>query len=220
MKTEETFRIQAARILAEILLLQRWAGGQTVDAARLYGLKHGFETTLNQEEESKLITEETQDHVEDMLEDVDQGRQSVDGPAIKHRLLGKRVDESDAGKVMRLCQLQSRFLDAIDKIIDGPGSVFGYLRERTAPESQWTGALHYMELVDMTEGVKKKLHAVLSPAVPRIGEVVTPESGSPMQVVDVEYLATKGTDSEGCKQTTLIPYVYLKIENATTAEAG
>ncbi|QDU95176.1 hypothetical protein Pla8534_29880 [Lignipirellula cremea] len=100
-----------ARILAELLRLHRWAGGDSTSAARVFGLMHGFETALRQESESFGISEETQDLVEDMLDDVENGKQSADGPSIKSRLHAAGVGEVDAGAVMRLCLLQSQFLD-------------------------------------------------------------------------------------------------------------
>jgi hypothetical protein len=37
------------RILAELLRLQPWAGGESVSAARIYGLMHGFESVIQDE---------------------------------------------------------------------------------------------------------------------------------------------------------------------------
>lgn len=108
--------IPSPRILAELLRLQRWAGGDAVTADRIFGLMHGFETVIAEEKESFGISRETQSKVEDMLEDVERGKQSTDGYDIKQRLLEDQIDESTAAKVLELCRLQSRFTEAYEKL--------------------------------------------------------------------------------------------------------
>jgi hypothetical protein len=94
------------------------------------------------------ISGEIQEKVEDMLEDVEAGKQSTDGPSIKDRLRRENIDESDAQCVMILCQLQSRWLEGIEQVANGKGCVFHSLNRLRLPEQDWFGALHYMELVD------------------------------------------------------------------------
>lgn len=197
-------------ILAELLRIQRWAGGDSVSAGRIFGLMHGIESVIRQENESFGISEETQRKVEDLLEDVDHDRQSTDGMAIKDRLRRDDVDETDAGTVMELCRLQSRFGPAIDKLINGRGSVFSYLDRSRLPEQDWFGALHYMELIDCTEGARNKMYAVFAPTVPRVGEIVTPQKGSPMQVVGVDHVVIDQSRQQGLSQHYLVPHVLLK----------
>lgn len=199
-----------ARILAEVLRLQRWAGGESVSAARIFGLMNGFETELQRECEAFEISEETQTKVEDMLEDVDKGTQPTDGMSIKERLRQDGVDETDCRRVMTLCRLQSRHIGGISKIVNGKGSPFLGLDSPRLPEQDWFGALHYVELVDCTDDTRKKMHAVLCPTVPRVGEVVTPQQGSRMRVVAVEYDVISQGDREGVSQRYLVPYVLLK----------
>lgn len=200
---------QYGQLLAEILRLQRWAGGDAVPADRIFGLMHGFETVLCQERASG-ISEETQGKVEDLLDDVEAGKQSVDGLSIKDRLRRDGVDETHAALVMQLCLLQSRFLDGIEKLVSGQGSVFAHLRGLRLPEMNWFGALHYMELVDCSEGVETKMHAVYAPCVPRIGEIVEPQRGSQMRVVDVRHVVVQQGQSEGVSQAMLVPHVLLE----------
>jgi len=202
--------LHQARILAETLRLQRWAGGESVSADRIFGLMHGFESVIRQEAEGFGISEDTQEKVEDLLEDVEAGRQSTDGRSIKDRLHREKIDEIDAEKVMLLCRLQSRFTESIEKIAEGKGCVFPRLRRPRHPEQDWFGAIHYMELVDCSEGVRKKMHAVFAPVVPRVGEFVTPQSGSQMRVVAVEHVAITQGDSEGVSQPCLVPHVMLE----------
>lgn len=202
-----------ARTLAEILRVQRWAGGDSVPADRIFGLMHGFESVLRQERESFGIAEETQEKVEGLLEDIEAGNQSTDGHAIKGRLRRDEIDELDASRVIQLCRLQCRFTDAIEKIIQGKGRVFPSLRKSRLPEQNWFGALHYMELVDSTEGVHKKMYAVFAPAIPRVGEIVTPQGGSQMEVVAVDHVAITQGDSEDQGQPYLVPHIILKAFN-------
>ena len=202
--------LQNARLLAEILRLQRWAGGEAVPADRIFGLMHGFKSVLCQEAEASGITSETQEKVEDLLEDVEGGKQSTEGRDVKGRLRSDGIEETEAGLVMQLCLLQSRFVDGVTKIASGRGSVFSHILSQRTPESDWFGALHYMELVDSTEGVHKKMHAMFSACVPRVGEIVEPERGSRMRVVDVSYVAAKQGRSESVPQPILIPYVILE----------
>jgi hypothetical protein len=202
--------LDRARLLAEVLRLQRWAGGESVPAARIFGLMHGFQSVLDQESESSGISKETQRKVEDLLEDVENGKQCSDGPSIKNKLREKEVDEIDAQCVMEMCRLESRFIQGIKKIANGRGSVFASVDKLRLPEQDWFGAFHYMELYDSTEEVSKKLHAVVAPVVPRVGEVVVPQSGSRMLVVAVEHVLAKQGEGEGVGQVIMIPYVYLE----------
>lgn len=202
--------IPAPRLLAEILRLQRWAGGEAVSSARIFGLMHGFETVIRQECECFGISKDTQRKVEDILEDVEHGRQSTDGPRIKDRLYRDGVDETDAGLVIQLCRLQSRFPDGIEQLINGRGSIFSYLSKDRLPEQDWSGALHYMELVDCTEGARNKMYAVFAPTVPRVGEIVSPQKGSTMKVVDIDHVVISQGSHEGISQHFLVPHVLLE----------
>lgn len=213
-------RIPMPQVLAEVLRLQRWAGGEHVGADRIFGLMHGFESVIRQERESYGISEETQEKVEDLLEDVENGKQSPDGPSIKDRLRREKIDETDALRVMELCRLQSRFNEGIEAIANAPGCIFAGLRMRRLPEQDWFGALHYMELVDCSAGERAKMHSVFAPSVPRVGEIVTPQRGTSMEVVDVEHVIISQGDDEGIKQHYLVPYVLLKSIEGDEDEAG
>ncbi len=197
-------------ILAELLRIQRWAGGEGVSAGRIFGLMHGIESVIRQENESFGIAEETQRKVENLLEDVDRDKQSSDGTAIKDRLQRDGVDEADAATIMELCRLQGRFGPAIDKIVKGKGSTFSRLRQLRSPEQDWFGSLHYMELIDYTKDVRKKMHAVYAPAVPRVGEIVVPPGGSPMRVIRVDHVMNDQGRQQGLLQYILVPHVLLK----------
>ena len=210
--------IPSPRILAELLRLQRWAGGDAVTADRIFGLMHGFETVIAEEKESFGISRETQSKVEDMLEDVERGKQSTDGYDIKQRLLEDQIDESTAAKVLELCRLQSRFTEAYEKLT-APESYFPGLAGNRLPERDWFGALHYVELIDCTEEAHKTMHSCFSPAVPREGEYVAPENGPPMRVVEVRYEMISLGDGEGQRQPILVPFVYLENEDDLEDEA-
>ena len=196
-------------ILAELLRIQRWAGGDGVSAGRILGLMHGFESVIRQENKSFGIAEETQRKVEDLLEDVDHDKQSSDGTAIKDRLQRDGVDESDAATIVELCRLQGRFGPAIHKIARGKGTPFNRLDQLRSPEQDWFGSLHYMELIDCTEGVHKEMHAVYAPSVPRVGEIVTPQKGSPMRVIGVDHVMNDQGREQGLLQYFLVPHVLL-----------
>ena len=198
-----------ARTLAEVLRIQRWAGGDWVPADRIFGLMHGFESVLRGERESFGITEQTQEKVEDLLEAIDRGELPADAMEIKARLRADGIDETDALRVMQLCHLQSRFTDTIGKIIEGEAVLFATLRRPRLPEQDWSGAVHYMELVDSTGGVRKKMHAVFAPAVPRVGETVTPQAGSVMEVVGVDHVVMTRGDREGHGHPCLVPHIIL-----------
>lgn len=202
--------IPAPIVLAEILRLQRWAGGDSVSAARTFGLMHGIESVIRLETESYGISEETQRKIEDILADIENDKQSTDGMSLKARFRDDGIRETDVSTVMELCRLQSRFGEAINKIIQDAGSLFSHLANSNLPEQGWFGALHYMELVDCTEGARKKLHAVFAPTVPRVGEIVMPENGSPMLVTTVEHRVVTLGRQEGQSQHCLVPYVCLE----------
>lgn len=208
------------RILAEILRLQRWAGGESVTADRIFGLMHGFESVIGREAGGFGISEETQRKVEDLLEDVENGQQPADGLSIKDRLHREKIDDISAENVMLLCRLQSRFIEGIEEIAQGQGCVFPRLHRPRQPEQDWFGALHYIELVDCTEGVHQKLHAVFAPAVPRVGEFVTPQNGSRMRVIAVEHVAITQGHSEGVSQPSLVPHVLLEVIDENGEQYG
>jgi hypothetical protein len=203
-------RVPTCVILAEILRIQRWAGGDRVCAARIFGLMHGIESVVRQENDSFGISEEKQRKIEDLLEDIDSGRQSTDGMAINDRLRRDGVDTNEAATIMELCRLEGRFDGAIDSLIRGKGSAFRRLERSGLPEQDWFGALHYMELIDCTKGARKQMYAVFAPTVPRVGEIVTPQRGSTMQVVGVDHVVTDQATQLGLSQHCLVPHVLLE----------
>jgi hypothetical protein len=208
-----------AKLLAEVLRVQRWAGGDSVSAARIHGLMHGFESVLKQELESFGVSEDVQEKVEQILVDIESGQQATDGLAIKDRLRRDHINETDAIRVLELCRLQEHFPEEIDVLTKELGSAFPHIDRMRQPEQNWFGALHYMELVDCTEDVHKKLHAVFAASVPRIGETVTPENGTAMEVVGVEYMIISQGEREGVLQPILVPYVYLEAIDDENGEA-
>lgn len=216
-------RIPSSLILAELLRLERWEGGDSVEAARIFGLLHGFETMISQEVESFGISAEAQAKVESLLQEVENDETPSDAMSVKQRLLGDGVDEADAAKIVELSRMQGLFPDAVDKLISEPGSLFHHLKRTTPPEKNWFGATHFMELVDCTAGARNKLHGVFAPAVPRVGEIVVPEGGSKMVVIGVEHHMAPQGIQEGIPTHHLIPYVLLKavdeVETAAEAEA-
>lgn len=207
---------QLSILLAEVLRLQRWAGGEVISADRIFGLLHGFESVLSQEATSFGISREIQDRVEDLIEDVELGQQSAEGYQIKQWLLREDIDETVAGHVIKLCMLQGRFPQGV-AMLTSPNSHFCGLSSLDASELQWLGTIHFMELVDCTEETHKKLHACFAATVPRIGEVITPENGSAMRVVDVEWVVMTQGREEGMRQSVLVPHVYLECEAETGA---
>jgi hypothetical protein len=167
---------------------------------------HGFQSAL-EEEQTLGITREIQDKVEDVLEDVEAGKQSADSTSVKSRLRQEDVRESDAALVMQLCRLQNRFPEAVEKIAKARGSRFGRLLRGRSNERDWHGALHYLELYD-SDG--EKLHATFSPCVPRVGELVRPQRGPRMKVVAVEHVAVPLKDKAEGQDVLLIPHVKLR----------
>jgi len=205
--TSEDMARELARLRGEILMLQRWAGGEAVPAVRLFGLLNGFETIIRAEG-IVGISKETQDRVEDLLEVVDRGEQPTDPVHVASRLGSVGVSSTDAATVMQLCRLQDRFLNAIDRIASAPGSKFSYLNSKIGAEAQWTGPLHYMEIVE--ESVAGKLVAVHAPSVPRPGEIIEQMSGPDMEVIAVSHLLVQQPDSAGKKRNVLVPHVIVK----------
>jgi len=199
--------LYVGRILAQVLQLQRWAGGESIDAARVYGLLHGFESVIQEELEGS-ISREVQDKVERMLDDIDRDKQSVDGLSIKDRLRSDNVDETEAWEVVQFVRLSGRFGPAISKLSDC--SVFQSINMWRPPEADWFGALHYMEIVDCTEETHKPLHAVYSPSVPRVGEIIEPDKGSKMRVVKVSYVMSTQDPAFRPQSVILVPYVYVE----------
>ena len=118
------------------------------------------------------------------------------------------IDETVASRVIELCRLQCRFTDIISKLAEA-GDV-GFVHQTRLPEQDWFGALHYMELVESTEGVNTKMHVVYAPSLPRVGEIVTPQNGPPMLVVGVDHVVASQGEGEGVGYHTLIPHVLLE----------
>lgn len=159
--------LSISQLLAEVQRLQRWAGGDSVSAARIYGLMHGFESIIDSESERFGISRETQTKVEDILEEIDHGKQSAEWKWIKDRLHSDGIVEEDANRVMELCRLQSRSTNVLDQIAEEQGEPPNHLRPERLPEHDWFGALHYVELAENSPDPGEQSHAVLSPNVPR-----------------------------------------------------
>lgn len=213
------FPLALGRVLGELLVLQRWAGGDSVSAARIYGLMNGFETAVDSELEqlhSDGISEKTQDRIEDLLQEIDQG--TTHPSAVKNWLRDAEIDEQVACCVMRLCQLESRFPDVVDRICRESGEPFCHIgRRQVLPNADWFGSLHYMELVDCSGESEKKLHAAFSPCVPRVGELVEPEGGQLMRVVDVQHVVSTNQDRP-LTAPILVPHVCLEPVDEGTSD--
>jgi hypothetical protein len=203
------------KLLSEVLLLHRWAGGEQVSLARIHGLANNVESVLKAEERDHLITEEVQEKVEDILEDVEAGQQDTSGMAIKDRLREEDIDEMDAKTIMRQCILESRFNEGVEAIASGEGSVFSTLLDKRTRNVDWFGALHYLEIIDES-GHTKQL-SVFSPCVPRIGEVIETHKGTPMIVTDVSYYVQNVEDplDGGHPQRILVPTIMARPLEAT-----
>lgn len=197
------------QMLAEIIRLQRWAGGDAVAADRIIGLLYGFESVLD-DDDTFGISRETEERVEKVLEDVEAGEQSAESLEIKNQLRNVNVSESDAYRVMQFCLLQSRFIDGIRKIARARGSRFASLMRFESEEHHWRGAIHHVELFDTTMGARKKLHGAFTAAIPRVGEIIVPENGSTMRVVAVEYVVTKSDEYDAAPYLLLMPHVILE----------
>lgn len=202
-------RIRSAQILAEIVRLQRWAGGDAVDPSRIFGLMHGFESVISEEVASFGVSAADEEKIRDLLEAIEDGRQSPEGMHIKSQLRELKVDESTARNVMEYFWLGNEYGEALDQIANAKGS-FASFKDNRQPEDDWFGSLHYCELVDTTEGAHRKLHAVFTAAVPQVGDFVTPQNGPSMRVVSVDYVVATPDDRRGSKQAILIPHVMLE----------
>lgn len=198
------------RILGELLELHAWAGStNSVSPARIYGLLNGFESVL-EEERQQGISNETQEAVDEWLESIEAHDGELTGLHINDGLRRRGIDENDARRVLEWSLLANHYTDTIERIKAAPGSPFHAIgKHAVMRNAAWYGALHYMELVDTTT---KRKWAVFAPAVPRVGEVVTPERGQTMVVQDVEYLAVPDDRQQQISRTLLIPYVSLAPE--------
>ncbi len=199
---------QYAVLLAELLRLHRWAGDDTIPAARIFGLLNGFQSVLEQEENRPSISKAKQKKIEKLLDDVERKLQPADGLSIKERLRRDKVSESEASLVMEFLALEHRFEEGLKLISESAGALFPSLTEGT--ESLWDGALHWVELVDGTAGRENKLYALLSPCVPRVGEIVEPERGSLMEVIQVRHVIARRKGGGKSFPPVLIPHVVLK----------
>lgn len=204
-----TPKIRSSQLLAEILRIQHWAGGEAIDPDRIYGLMKGFESVIADEVETFGISADQQDLVEDLLEAIEAGSQSPNEMAIKSRLREVGVDESTARTVIKYCWLGERFTEAIQKISAAQGP-FLHVETMRQPEDDWFGSLHYCELVDCTEGAHRSMHAVFTAAIPQVGSIIVPENGSPMRVVGVEYVVSSSDPLRKSRYSILIPHVLLQ----------
>jgi hypothetical protein len=212
----ETLRY--AKTLSDILHIHRWAGGDLVDLATIYGLANGVESVV-EESVPRGISRETQEKIEDVLQDVDAGKQSPKSLDMKSRFRSDRICETDASIIMRLCVLQGRFTDVIKKIAESNGSVFNTVFGERTETSNWDGAKIYMELVVDLGEKKPRMIATFAPCIPRIGETIDlrdlfeeKETGSMwMEVVGIEYSAHRMEDPlDKNPMAKLIPYIILE----------
>ena len=114
---------------------------------------HGFESVL-QGEQPAGITESTQRKVEDLLDEIDVRKTSIDWLSLKSHLREIEGDESDAALVMRLCPCRAALamLSRRSRVARLAVCASSAIEIGGA---QWFGAIHYVELVDSTEGCIK-----------------------------------------------------------------
>ena len=206
-----------AKTLSDVLHLHRWMGGDQVDLATIYGLANGIESIVK-ESVPRGISRKTQDKIEDILQDVDEGNQPPDSLAMKGRFHRDRICEDDAIAVMRLCILQSRFTNVIKKIAESDGSVFSSVFGHRTETSDWDGAKIYMELVVDLGKKKPEMFSTFAPCVPRVGETIDlsdlfeKKAGSMwMEVVGIEYGAHRQEDPlDNHPMAKLTPYIILE----------
>ena len=211
--------LRYARTLADILHLHRWAGGDQVDLATIFGLAKGIESVIRETlPEEDGISSETQRKIEDILDDVDRGKQSTDSISLKNRLHREGISDTDAITIMRLCILQRRFTSAIKKISEGPGGTFESIFMEKTETSNWDGAKIYMELVLETDEGRLETIPTFAPCLPRVGETIDlsylfdKKAGEMrMEVVGIGYDAHRMKDPlDQHPMAQLVPYVILE----------
>lgn len=215
--TEKREQLRYAKTLSDILHLHRWMGGDQVDLATIYGLAHGVESVIK-ESLPHGISDKTQEKIEDVLQDVLNGKQSPDDFSMKDRFHEDGISEGDARIIMRLCILQERFTPEIKKIVENGGGAFGSILNSRTKTSDWDGAKIYMELIVDLGEKKPKMISTFAPCLPRVGEtidlsdILDQKAGSMwMQVVGIEYSAHRMEDLlDERPMTKLIPYVILE----------
>ena len=224
MSSEEVQKISKedlryARTLSDILHLHRWAGGDQVDLATIFGLAHGIESVIRETlPDTRGISSETQSKIEDVLDDVDRGTQAIDAISLKNRFHRDGISEDDAINIMQLCLLQSRFTSAIKKISEGPGGTFSTIFSEKTETSNWDGAKIYMELVLETDKGRLETIPTFAPCLPRVGETIDlsdlfdKKAGEMrMKVVGIGYDAHRMKDPlDQHPMAQLIPYVILE----------
>ncbi|MCL2622384.1 MAG: hypothetical protein FWD31_01855, partial [Planctomycetaceae bacterium] len=162
--------LRYARTLSDILHLHRWAGGDQVDLAMIFGLAKGIESVIRKTlPEEDGISSETQRKIEDVLDDVDRGNQPTDSISLKNRLHREGISDTDAITIMQLCILQSRFTDAIKKISEGPGGTFSTIFSEKTETSNWDGAKIYVELILENDDGRLETIPTFTPCLPRVG---------------------------------------------------
>ena len=219
-QSEKRETLRYAKTLSDILHLHRWMGDDQVDLATIYGLANGVESVVK-ESIPQCISRKTQDKIEDILQEVDEEKQSPEYLELKTRFHSDRISEDDARTIMRLCILQGRFTNVIKNIAESRGSLFRTVLGERTKTSDWDGAKIYMELVVDLGKQKPEMIATFAPCIPRIGETIDlcdifeedkKEAGSMwMEVVGIEYGAHRLEDPlDNHPMAKLIPYIILK----------
>jgi len=214
---EKRETLRYAKTLSDILHLHQWMGGDQVDSATIFGLANGVETIV-EESIPRGISRETQEKIEDVLQDIDKGSQSPESMAMKSRFHSDHISESDAITIMRLCVLQGRFTDEIKKVAESRGSAFKTIFGRRTQTADWDGAKIYVELVVDLGKQKPEMIATFAPCIPRVGETIDlsdlfdKKAGSMwMKVVGIEYSAHRMEDPlDKRPMSKLIPYIILE----------
>ena len=209
--------LRYARTLSDILHLHRWAGGDQVDLATIFGLANGIESVIRETlPEENGISSETQDKIEDILVDVDKGKESTDSLFLKQRFHREGISDTDAITIMQLCILQGRFTGVIKKISEAGGAYSTVFMGKTK-SSEWDGAKIYMELVLETGKDRLEIISTFAPCLPRVGETIDlsylfdKKAGEMrMEVVGIGYDAHRMKDPlDKHPMAQLIPHVFL-----------
>jgi hypothetical protein len=206
-------KIPSAKLLAELLRIQRSLAGDIVEGATIYGLAHGFESAIREVTESFGISEAHQRAAEDLLDEMDRAETTWDGPTLKHRIREKGISETTFSKVCKLCLLDSRFVTTIEALAERGDCRMVLSGESESPIRGWTGPTIYMELVNVAaeaDETAKRSHAIFSPVVPRVGDTIEPQSGQLMRVVEVRHVAITMGERENGQTPYLTPFVYVE----------
>jgi hypothetical protein len=204
-------QIMLGRLLAEILMGTTRQQYQ-VDAATLFGLRHGFERVIDEMlSGERPISRETEDAIVEVVDSMAEDTASASALELERILLKQGISRQTILAVLRYLFLKGQDYEDIVHAIERSSRVPSEYRNLTRVEVDGPAAdLFPIEIVEVDDdGQMLKKTETYTNTVPRLGEFISPDRGQRQVVIEVVYRVSK-RHPERVPSPTLTPFVIIQ----------